>query len=52
MILSGEQRRLRTTSETIVVEEEGEVGKNVVVQTFKRPAVWRGYWTFQELNRS
>jgi len=52
MILSGEQRRLRTTSETIVVEEEGEVGKNVVVQTFKRPDVWRGYWTFQELYRS
>jgi hypothetical protein len=34
------------------VEEEGEVGTDVVVQAFKRPELWRGYWTFQELYKS
>jgi len=52
MILTRGQRRLSTTRETVVVEEQVEVGKNVVVQTFKRPEVWRGFWTFQELYRS
>jgi hypothetical protein len=52
MILGRGQRRLGNASETGGVEEQGEVGTNLVVQAFKRPEVWRGYWAFQELYKS
>jgi hypothetical protein len=53
MILGRGQRRLRTTSETVVVEEQGELGMNLVIQTFKRPGGWERvfdiFGTLQEL---